>query len=112
MVRLTTDKYNRSTYSFNKGDSVPFRFLIKRGGSAATITDKKTYITIKKYSDSATYIVELEECTNSVTTGYCSYNLLPTDTSTMLSGHYYFEVKHVYTTNTEETIYEGDILVN
>ena len=111
MVRLTTDSYNRSTYSFKKGDSVDFYFSVKRAGVLIDLTGKKTYITIKKYSDSTTYIIELKECANLDTTGYAEYNLIPSYTSSMSSGHYYFEIKHVYALGSEQVIYEGDLNV-
>ena len=108
MVRLTTDEFGRSTYSFKKGDSVDFYFSVKRAGSLIDLAGKKTYITIKKYTDSTTYIIELKECTNLDVTGFGEYNLIPSYTVLMDSGHYYFEVKHVYLSGFEECIAEGD----
>jgi hypothetical protein len=110
MVILTTDHTGNPIYNIDKGDNVPFRFYVTRNSSAADLTGKVTYFTLRQYRDS-TAVIDNDVCSNSETTGYTGYNLLPTETAALSYGRYEFEVKCVYTSGVEEVIKRGIVNV-
>jgi hypothetical protein len=110
MIYLSTDHDGNPLYTIDKGDSIPFYFYVERGTSAADLTSKKSYFTLRQYRDS-TPVIDAAECTNVETTGYTGYTLTSTVSLTLSYGYYEFEVKTIYATNAEVVYKKGKVYV-